>query len=207
MATIKNILIKIKELTKNMLTLRAQLRLMETRLNNIDSKAQTPNYDISSPILTKTLDTNNIWMGEKGVNSYTNMAKLDVYYDESEDKWKVRGGITLKYIYVHIHTALGNEISYLNFDNQSGQESTNVYYYIMDVACKFNSLWVRNGQLDRATYALGFSDIHPHVFSFVELPNTMKIRVYTNVGGSYHSETLEIAITEENQIVTFIFGA
>jgi len=91
MTIIKNILIKIKELTKNMLTLRAQLRLMETRLNNIDSKAQTPNYDISSPILTKTLDTNNIWMGEKGVNSYTNMAKLDVYYDSTDDKWKVRG--------------------------------------------------------------------------------------------------------------------
>ena len=88
MTIIKNILIKIKELTKNILTLRAQLRLMETRLNNIDSKAQTPNYDISSPILTKTLDTNNIWMGEKGVNSYTNMAKLDVIYDSVDELWR-----------------------------------------------------------------------------------------------------------------------
>jgi len=198
MTIIKNILIKIKELTKNILTLRAQLRLMETRLNNIDSKAQTPNYDISSPILTKTLDANNIWMGEKGVSSYANMGKLDVYYDEDDDKWKVSGIIDVKYIYVHVHGSGGNEYGSIH------PFPTRVIYY-------FEVKYSESTDFT-ALYHIGYEplygySVHPRVFVFPKLP--IAIRVYvgyvTDPGASVQYFSSELAITTNNQILTFIF--
>ncbi|KKM97600.1 hypothetical protein LCGC14_1166420 [marine sediment metagenome] len=91
MGIIKELLTKVDKLGEENLLLKEKLRLVEARLNNIASKVQTPQVSHFTPSLTKTLDADNIWMGEKGEDSYTNMAKLDVFYDEDEDKWKCRG--------------------------------------------------------------------------------------------------------------------
>lgn len=93
MGIIGKIIEKIKEVAKELIGLREKLRLMEVRLNNLTTKIQVPTYNIPSPDITKTLDANNIWMGEKGASTYDKMAKLDVYYDEDEEKWYSRSHI------------------------------------------------------------------------------------------------------------------
>ncbi len=81
----------IKKLKEENLILKERLRLIEIRLESAISKMSSPSIQHLTPEITKTLDANNLWMGEKGANTYDKMAKLDVYYDEIENLWKARG--------------------------------------------------------------------------------------------------------------------
>jgi hypothetical protein len=99
MGIIKNLTIKIESLEKENQTLKEKLRTIETNLASVIAKLTSPSIQHLSPEITKTLDVNNIWMGEKEEDEYVNMAKLEVYYDESVEKWKTTG----------IFTKIGNQ--------------------------------------------------------------------------------------------------
>ena len=166
MSIVRNIINNIKKLTKDILTLRARLRLLEVRLNNIDSQRQTPNYDIPSPKLTMTLDANNIWIGEKGVNSYDNMAKLDVYYDEDEDKWKARGGEGFKLEFIEENTvynfvvpdwtpSLGDTVrTLINYTTVSLESKLQSYFIVIET--EIRQWHYTEGWTTSKTYYTGF---------------------------------------------------
>ena len=82
----------IEKLTNENRILREKIRLLEIRMNNLTSKLQLPVNNISTPpVIDKTLDVNNIWMGEKSENKYNNIAKMELIHDEEMNKWRPVG--------------------------------------------------------------------------------------------------------------------
>lgn len=93
MGVILNLLNSIKLLKEKNKILEQQIKQIEAKLTNLNTKILSPSIQHLTPEITKTLDANNIWMGEKGVYNYANMAKLDIYYDSGDDKWYCRSQI------------------------------------------------------------------------------------------------------------------
>jgi len=88
MGVIQDLQNYVLELQNKVLLLQEKVKDLEIRLPGNPNKIDTPNQTAPSPSLTKTLDSNNIYIGDKGTTEYTNLAKLDVIYDSVDDKWR-----------------------------------------------------------------------------------------------------------------------
>jgi len=88
MGIIKNLQIKLIEMEKINIILSDKLKALELTVANLSKIVPNIKQNSISPILPTNLDSNNIWIGDKGESSYTNLALLDIYYDSVDEKWR-----------------------------------------------------------------------------------------------------------------------
>jgi len=87
MGIIKDLMERCDKLQSDNKILAGKIKLLELSLINVQRRINTPSESQRSPLLPNALDSNNIWIGDKGITEYTNLAKLDVHYDETLEKW------------------------------------------------------------------------------------------------------------------------
>lgn len=88
MGIIQNLQNYVLKLQNKILILEDKIQSLQLTVANLSTYVPNIKQTASSPVLTKTLDSNNIWVGDKGETEYTNIALLDVYYDSVDDLWR-----------------------------------------------------------------------------------------------------------------------